>query len=134
MRERRFSFEAEVCIGHSPMEAMAILNLYRETEELRTAYIEETTRFSQIVKALGKQFWAHGTATDNMDGNTNREDSWYWRGAHTIHMEAGGRQARVLVDCFYEDDKSSREERSSAPSPYFWRASLPGPCSSRPKN
>jgi hypothetical protein len=122
-RQKTLSFYAADCIGISVLEALARKGLYIENEELRTNYLAQAKRFGEEVMNIGKQFRAVGTATDDMDGNPGREDSWYWRHTNKVNLDLHGEPSRVVVDVFVEDEKDDEDRRRGREvrvSEYFW--------------
>jgi SpoVK/Ycf46/Vps4 family AAA+-type ATPase len=120
-RECNVDFYIEDIRGNNTMETLAKRGLYIETEELRSAYLNQMARFGKTVKLIGKQYLASRTATDeNMDGNpSGRDTSWYWHQTNTYKMEKDGAPSRVLIDVFKEGEKDDRE-REVHVNKYFW--------------
>jgi hypothetical protein len=119
-KETRVHFESEDCIGYTVLETLARKNFYMETPELRAKYLVEAKRFGETVPEIGKQFYAVGTATDDLDGNPNRSDSWYWHRTNTVTMERNGSPSRVVIDVFVEDEKERDSDREAYLHSYFW--------------
>ncbi len=105
------------------VEALARRQLLPETPELRAAYLVEAERFGATAKAIGKQFLAVGTGTDDLDGNPGGDDDrHYFRRTHRVQLLREGEPTRVVIDVFYEDDKTSRNERDREHvNSWFWR-------------
>jgi len=120
-KERKIYFYNEDVRGRSTVTALADKGFYIETEEFRSAYLDQMKRFSIIVKQIGKQYLARGIATDEgMDGNpSGRDSSWYWRRVHNYKMEESGNLSRVLIDVFKEDEERDRE-RDVHVDHWFW--------------
>lgn len=114
-------FYEEDCRAMAVAEALARKGYVPETPELRATYIGEATRFSEIVKQVGQQYYAVGTGTDDMDGNPEgRGGSWYWSKSHTIQLVNEGQPTRAVVDVFYEDPASNRESNRVYVESWFW--------------
>lgn len=110
-------FWAEDCRGMGPLEALARMDFFPATPELRARHEAELVRFGAISQAVGAQYHAVGTGTDNLDGNPSHG---YWESTHTYQLVREGQPTRVVVDVFYEDDKSDREERDRYMNTDFW--------------
>lgn len=117
----RITFYNDDCINLSISEALIRKGFVAETSELRTSYLDEMEKFSDITARIGEQFWCTGTGTDDLDGNPDRNDSWWSRRTNTIQMVRSGSPARVVVDVFYEDDSSDRENTKVHLKRFFWR-------------
>lgn len=113
-------FYGDGCIGMTVLESLARKNLYVETPELRAAYLEQAKRFGAEVEHIGKQFFATGTATDDMDGNNKRESSWYWNRTNTINLNLHGEPSRVVIDVFVESEENNNRDSCSHPKEWFW--------------
>jgi len=117
------SFYEESFRGFTVVGALAKKGYLIETQESREAYLSEIKRFSELSPKIGSQFWAHGTASDDMDGNPEGDgDRWYWKQTHTLQMEREGEPTRVAIDVFYEEDSSERAEKSINIQRWFWQA------------
>lgn len=120
-RKKTLRFYGKDCIGISVIESLARKGFYVETPELRSLYLDQAKRFGGEVMNIGKQFRAVGTATDDLDGNNKREDSWYWRHTNTINLNLHGEPSRVVVDVFIEDEKTrDRDDDDEDVNDYFW--------------
>jgi hypothetical protein len=117
----RIDFDIEDIKGKGTLEALAAKGFYPETDELRSAYLDQMVRFGKTTKQIGKQYLAKGTATDkDMDGNpSGRDSSWYWRRTHVYQMENESFPSRVLIDIFKETNEEEREREVDV-SHYFW--------------
>ena len=115
-------FWPDECVGLTSTEALARKGYYVETPELRLRYLSQAEDYGALVKKIGKQMLATGTATDNLDGNTSRNSSWYWRRVNEYEMERNGEKSRVVVDVFREDDKERDDDRVYLNS-WFWLSS-----------
>lgn len=120
-RKSTVNFYIEDIRGKSTLEAVAAQGFYLETDDLRSAYLDQMSRFGKITKQIGKQYLAKGTATDqDMDGNPDgRNSSWYWTRAHVYQMGQDNLANRVLIDVFRENEEKERE-RDVHVSHYFW--------------
>jgi hypothetical protein len=118
----RFGAEDIRC---SVSEALVRKGYYAETSEFRHIYEKELNRFAETHPKIGKQYYAVGTGTDNLDGNPN-PDRWGYRLNHTIQLENDGQPTRCVVDVFYEDPKSSRDEDKAVYlDTQFWKMKTP---------
>jgi DNA polymerase III delta prime subunit len=119
-KKRTVTFWPDDSIGFTVIEALARKGFYAETPEYRQRYLAEAKRFGETVPQIGKQFWADGTAVDDLDGNRKRDDSWYWRNTNTLPMEKNGSKSRVVVDVFVENEKERDRDREEYINEYFW--------------
>jgi AAA+ superfamily predicted ATPase len=103
-------WEADVR-GRTIAQALAQKNYVVENPELRTIYDTSIERYNANVMEIGKQFWARGIATDDLDGNKKASDSWWGRRVNTIHMDKGGEPSRVVIDLFQEEDTDNSNRR-----------------------
>jgi hypothetical protein len=123
-RSKRVIIYNEDCAGATVIEALARKGYYAETEEYRTAYLKEVKRFAEITPLIGKQFLAHGTATDDVDGNPGgRDNSWYWRRTNTLKMGTFDEPVRCVIDLFHESDEVNRD-RYEHMSEFFWHTKI----------
>lgn len=114
-------FYEEDCRAMTVAEALMRKDFVAETPELRARYVTEVQRFSDVVKKIGKQYYAVGVGTDNLDGNPeSRGNSWYWSKTHTIQLVNEGQPTRVVIDTFYEDPASDRESKRVYVETWFW--------------
>jgi hypothetical protein len=113
---KSISFHQGDC-GITIVELLAKNDFYVETDEFRAAYLKGKERFLSIVKCVGKQFLAVGSATDNLDGNTT--DNEYH--PNIIQMDVGGKSTRVVIDVFRESESSSsRRSNGDSIDLTFW--------------
>lgn len=112
-------FNDEDCRGFSVEQILQRDGLYIETEELRNEYLESKARFELISKKIGKQYYATGTATDEVDSDDHDDDN-RWRNTKTIYLEKDGQPAQVVVDVFFETDKKEKDNRNASFNPKFW--------------
>lgn len=102
-------FESQHCNHMTVTEALAKRGLFVETDELWAEYQRRHALFEKWHDKIGMQFFVAGVASDDCDGNDGgRRDSWYWKKAHSIDMEAGGERSRAVVDVFFEQDREER--------------------------
>jgi hypothetical protein len=106
--------------GYTVVEALARKGYYVETPSLRKKYLAEMRRWSALIKQIGKQCLAYGTATDEPDGNTGRRDHWYYRSTHVYKMAKKDGPTKVLVDVFKESDDKDKNSDRDIPYKYFW--------------
>jgi DNA polymerase III delta prime subunit len=121
MEERHsetITFYAEGCLHKTANEALVLKGWYVETPELRAAYLESMERFHEVNGRVGLQVWGRGLATDNLDGNGDRDR---WR-HNVIRLDHTGAPARMVVDVYQESDSSS-SGRGNRPSVdvFFWK-------------
>jgi len=122
MFKRNIEFLESDCRGISVSEALIRKALVAENEELRANYINEVNTFIETVKLIGKQYLCIGTAVDDLDGNSKRENSWWGSRTNTIQMVRGGNPTKCVIDVFYEDDKTKRDDhRKVHIDRYFWK-------------
>jgi len=95
-------------VKRNDIEILLAEGYVHETPELRKEYLAEIVRYHDIAGEVGMQFWATGTATDDLDGN-KKSDRWYYRSVQTIKLDKEGEPSRVVIDVFQEED----EEKSS---------------------
>lgn len=113
-------FRAENCVGITPEEALGRQGYIIETDSLLKEYEDRRTRFHENVGNIGKQFFAVGKATDDVDGNNKNEDRWYWRRRNSIDLDKSGEPARVVIDMFFEDEKESERRHDIYIDRRFW--------------
>ena len=119
-REKVTFWEGD-CRAMTIPQSLSLKGYTCETKELREAYLGEQKRFNTIVDEIGKQYLSSGTATDDLDGNPDSSDG-YWHKSHTIQMVRNGEPTRVVVDVFYEDEKTNRRDNDRVHiSQWFWR-------------
>lgn len=111
------------CVNITVIEALARKNFYMEIKESRARYVREAARCSSLIEQIGKQYWARGVATDDMDGNPGRSNSWYWNRTNTVNMERAGDRSRVVIDIIQEDEKEDRRDRDASIDTWFWISS-----------
>jgi len=111
-KKTTWSFYESDVRGFTVREAFARKDLYVETAELRAAHLKTVERFSSLVPKIGAQFYAGGTATDDIDGTSS------WRHS-TFTMERDGEPSRVVLDVFFEDDKEHNSKDVHADT-WFW--------------
>lgn len=121
----RVVFDESDCRGIPVAEALARQGYVSETPALRAKHQEELRRFNAIAGKVGHQCWMHGVGYDDPDGNpSGRDSSWYWSRVNTVQMFRDGHPTRVIVDLFYENDTSAREEREGRDihvNRFFWQ-------------
>lgn len=99
------SFYSEDVLNKTVEESLATKGYIVETQEMWDEYCRRRKLFHTWVDDIGKQFWARGIATDDMDGNGKRDrDSWYWHRTQSIQMDKADEPTRVVIDVFKEDD------------------------------
>lgn len=124
------TFWPEDIRGMTVLEALAKKGYILETEELWGEYCRRDALFQERSGKVGKQFLAVGMGSDDCDGNGDgRSSTWYWRRANNVKFDKAGEPSRVVVDVFFEDDKSERNRRSYRQGAYtnrlFWYAKKP---------
>lgn len=106
-------------LGRTALDTLARRGYLLETPDLREQYLIVHKRFKATVGAIGKQFLAMGTGTDNLDGNVkNKEDSW-GRTTSKIHLDISGKPTRIVIDVFHETDVD-KDKSASKVDPTFW--------------
>lgn len=112
------TFVQETCVGLTPYEALANKGYHVETPEMRANYLAEVQRFLKTTPEIGKQYWAKGVASDEMDGNERMEQRernrgiYSWHKTHSLFMERNGQASQVVVDVFRESAREDREDSS----------------------
>ena len=105
-------FHTEDVLYNYPVQALANSSLYIEAPELRAAYDEDVARYIELHDKVGKLCLGRGMATDDLDGNPSRSNSWWYSRTNTIRLEAmDGTSAKLLVDVFQEGDKKENNYR-----------------------
>jgi hypothetical protein len=116
------SFDFSDCKGRNVVETLLGSGYVAETRDLRSTYLEEVKRFSEIHKEVGKQFLASGTGTDDLDGNY--DDGERYRGTKTVQLiGSSGEPTRVVIDVLHENEVSSngRSLENDKISVTFWQ-------------
>jgi DNA polymerase III delta prime subunit len=103
--------------GKTVVEALLGKGFVAESPELRKEYVRHASRFESICKLVGAQFHAKGFATSDVDGNP--EKSGHYRHRETFHMLREGKPSRVVMDVFFEEERSGRE-KDSIVDPTYW--------------
>lgn len=109
-------FEAIDCRGRTAQEALDRKSYKIETKGLRDAYLDQVARYSGIVKQIGKQFFAVGHGTTDIDGNPETKR----RSHEAVDLLREGQPTRVVVDVFHEEHERERESDKVSPDPKFW--------------
>lgn len=117
---RTVYFHESDCTNQALSVSLSYKNLFFDTEELHAEYLQSTAWFDEIFNKTGKQFLARGIATDDMDGNPTRKDSWWRRTANTIHLDKQGEPARVVIDVFTEEDTKDEKKRQIHIDRWYW--------------
>jgi hypothetical protein len=123
-----WTFYSEDVLYMYPIEALAKESLYLQTPELLEVYSEDTRRYKELFDKVGLQCLGRGVATDDLDGNPSRSNSWYWNRKNTIRLERNGEPARLLIDVFKEDDKEgddNRRQEGKHVTALFWARKKP---------
>lgn len=117
--QTRANFESEDIFGMSTSEALAKKGYYAETPELRAAYLKEVEKFNLISPLIGKQYYADGSGTDNLDGNDNHS---HWSSYNNSRYPLN--HAKVVIDVFYESEKE-RNSHEGYLNQNFWTWKVP---------
>lgn len=121
-REKKsVSFYAEDCLHLTVIEAMASKGYYAETEEMRAEYLSDVEKWKGLVGKVGLQLRGVGRATDDLDGNPEK-DSWSRYNKNTIVLDHKGEPAALVVDVFHESDKVA-QGREDTIDLWFWERS-----------
>jgi hypothetical protein len=82
-----------------------------ETDDLRANYLAEVERYVEHHDKIGRQFWATGIGTNNIDGNNDNSDNdrWSWYGVKSFQMARNGERGRVVIDVVQEGDKKEKK-------------------------
>ncbi len=123
----KIELKAEDARGYTPVEALVRKGLFPETDELRAGYLAETDRFNDIALNVGQQFYAIGTATDDMDGNDTAGGARWssYHGRASMQMIRDERPSKVVIDVFYESEKERRNRQTAYIDTHFWQRSQP---------
>src|SRR3972149_3520293 len=96
--------------GKTVPEILIESGIFTETKELRQIYLEQTEKFNQIYRSIGKQFIANGTGDDEVpdkDDNDDDDDRRYRFSTKKFEFI----ENKVVIDIFDESDGTSREDR-----------------------
>jgi len=120
--------DKEDIVKRNDIEILMAKGFVYETPELRKEYLAEIERYHSIAGEVGKQFWATGTATDDLDGN-KKSDRWYYRSVQTIKLDKDGDPSRVVIDVFQEEEEEKktgygRSRRRESFDSMFWATDL----------
>jgi hypothetical protein len=121
----------ERCEGNGVAFMLSKDGWYPESEELRANYMTTMARYEAWYDQIGKQFWAIGEGTDDLDGNPEKDndrDYWWRKRTNKILLEKNGEPSRVVIDLFREGDEEQKksswgwdEERSDVTvDPLWW--------------
>lgn len=114
-------FLSEDCVAMTVEAALARQGYYCETPAMRASYKTELKKFSEIIPLIGKQYFAIGVATDDLDGNTKRERRGWWDSrTNKIILDRDG-PSRVVIDVFHEDETEEKEDRQRL-NLWFWKS------------
>lgn len=118
-RGLNFSLYPLDIIGNSPDYAIEAAGWKFENPVLRDNYLEETEIYESHVDAIGRQFYATGLASDDV----NDDSSWRWRGDAMIVMDKDDEKAQVVIDVETESDKHRNKKAGSnkAKSSSYWK-------------
>ena len=95
--------------GKTVPEILIESGIFTETKELRQIYLEQTEKFNQIYRSIGKQFIANGTGDDEVpdkDDNDDDDDRRYRFSTKKFEFI----ENKVVIDVFDESDGTSRED------------------------
>ena len=118
--EKSLSFHSEDIQGMTASESLAKAGFFTETPELRKAYLKETKRFNAVSPLVGKQYYANGKGTDNLDGNPSSSRLFSSFGSGTFPLD----NTKVVIDVFYESEKE-RRDRTGYINQTFWARQTP---------
>lgn len=102
------------CAGKTPEALLSSAGYYPENEEMRAQYVAGLDKYVAWHDQIGKQFYAVGEASDDLDGNphADRDSSYWWRKKiNSVRMERYGEPARVVIDVFSEEESKSERDR-----------------------
>lgn len=115
---------AEDVLTLKPEEMFKRMGLIPETETLMARLKDETERFYEIQKYIGKKYIARGLADDDIDDATEKPANhlYVWsRGRKLLRMDPFGVQTPIVVDVLSEkDEKESHSSRSHDINLYRW--------------
>lgn len=107
--EHTIQFHDDDCRGLTAPEILREAGWIAETTDLAETYKRDMERYIAFHDKVGKQFFATGLGTSNLDGNDRDEDHW-WYGMKRIAMDKLGERARIVIDVVQEGDKKEREK------------------------
>lgn len=115
----------------TPHKALFKAGWYEEIDKLRQVYLAETRLYNDAVGNIGRQYWAQGTGSDDVDGNPSKGDSWYHQRTKAIPLTWNDGPAKVVSDVLNEgnvdgkddDDRRSGRRKEHNPDPEFWKTS-----------
>lgn len=117
LHSSKITFYRADCAHKTVPESLFEKGWFVETEELRAGYLETMERFAVFNGNVGLQVWGRGLATDNLDGNPERENRWR---TDVIRLDHTGQPARLVVDVYHESDKSHRRHHRPDVDALFW--------------
>ena len=118
--EKQATFWVEDVIKRTVAEVLTQAGFYIETNELRTKYIQEVSRYRLLVPMIGRQFLARGLATDEIPSEADEASYRESKDAeHRLMLGSGDTPAKVVVDVFREKYYDARA-RSSRPDSGSW--------------
>jgi len=118
-RKKSKSFYAEDCLHLTVTEALHRKGFYIETEEMRREYLADVEKWKALVGKVGLQLLGRGIATDDLDGNGDK-DRWSSYSKNRIVLDHSGDPARLVVDVFREEDKDNDRDRPEHIDLWFW--------------
>lgn len=113
-------FHNDDVAGLTVFKSMVNMGYLPETPDLRAQYDDAYARYVFAAENVGVQMLGRGEATDDLDGNPKRNDSWYWRRTRTYKLDKNGEPVRVVTDIFQEDDEGSANSRENVPDGLWW--------------
>jgi SpoVK/Ycf46/Vps4 family AAA+-type ATPase len=128
VKKTSVSFFMRDVANKTVFEALTAKGYIPETEEHRKLYLAEHAKFLEHGNKVGRQFLAVGTATDDLDGNVDKDQDrrrgWWWSRTNTITLDKYGEPSRVVIDLFKEDEKTSDADEDDDDDEYmdgsFW--------------
>lgn len=111
IHETSFTFYTKDVKGKIIPEILANEDLYIETPALRAEYQEAHEAYKVATEQIGKQYFARGRGTDDLDGNPKKDTggSYWWREkTNDIQLDKNGDPSQVVIDVYKESDKEQR--------------------------
>lgn len=119
--KERLVFYSEDCVHMPVTTALANKGYVPETPELRAQYLAAHERYVANVDKIGKQFLARGAATDDLDGNVEKREGWWYKRVNTLILDRNDEPSRVVVDVFREEDKEENDRSETSIDKFFWK-------------
>ena len=119
IHRKTVTFNAAGCMHMTAREALERNGFFIETEDLRSEYVNDVTRYRDMAERVGLRVRAKGTANPDLDGNPIPESHkdefghrsrWTWE-ATVFDLDNEGEGTRGVVDIYSESGKGHRRVR-----------------------